>query len=104
MRLADKTPPYCAGCFGQDPSKRHIEFKADFDGPFVMEGSRRVAVNQIVLCEDCVRSAARLIEMVDAEDLARIESDRAQLAELRKYRADADKKLRAITKAIGATA
>lgn len=92
IHIAEPSPPYCSGCFAGRPDKTHVDLGAAWDGP-VVEPLRNVAgepdgdtgpqiagyaphtIDDLILCEDCVRTAARLIGLEDAGRL------RAQLAE-----------------------
>ena len=82
------TPVYCSACFNQDSSKTHIDFDASCDRGYG-NGPLPIQMDDLVLCETCVRSGARLLGMVDEDvdriaDLerrARYERDRADKAE-----------------------
>lgn len=58
-RLAPK-PPYCASCF-QQKSVRHVDFEAAYDGP-VIPGSPHVAIDDLILCEDCLAEAFAILD------------------------------------------
>ncbi len=59
MRLTN-TPAYCSSCFQQQPDKLHVDLDAAWDGP-VLEGSIKVAIDDLILCEGCLREAYRLL-------------------------------------------
>ena len=73
VRLADPKPALCSVCANSgDASGRYIDFEADFDGPVVLNerGEYRLDPNgapaaseNIYLCERCVESAARMLEI-----------------------------------------
>ena len=53
-------PPFCAACYGQKPEMRHVDFEAAYDGPVVNpEDDIKMAVDDLILCEECLRSAAQ---------------------------------------------
>lgn len=80
MKITD-TPAYCASCYAQKPEQRHVDLDAAYDGP-VLEGSVRVAIDDLILCEECLTQAAGLIGLVNPGDqAAELERFRAQVAE-----------------------
>lgn len=83
MKLADTAPAYCAGCYGQKPDERHVDFEAAFDGHVVKpagDGYDAVSVDDLVLCESCVRAAMALLP--DLEQAGREEALRERVREL----------------------
>lgn len=77
MRVADTAPAYCSGCFQSKPAERHIDFDVAWDGPTITEAVT-VAIDDLILCEDCLKAAAKLIGMADpAADQAELEQLRA---------------------------
>lgn len=91
MRIAQKTPPACA-CCGQPhmvSGGQWVDFEAAWDGPVLDtgEGNSRVAVSidDLVVCEKCVRQAGELIGLENAPDLrGQISEQRKEIEELRK--------------------
>lgn len=87
IRVADVAPPYCSACFQQKPQQRHVDFGASWDGPVLeaLAGAVGVigqSIDELIVCEDCVKDAARKIGLVDAgqlEPLAQLELANAQL-------------------------
>lgn len=73
MKPASFPPAYCAGCYQQKPEKRHIDFDAAFDGPSFevpeVGPGIRMQIDDLVLCEDCVTNAGKLLGLVNADDL-----------------------------------
>lgn len=71
MRQASRPPAYCAGCFQQKPETRHIDFEAFFDGPVMnmpeVGPGIKVAIDDLVLCEDCVTNAAKMLGWVEGK-------------------------------------
>lgn len=69
-RLASPRPARCAACYGC-PDGRFVDFEAATDGPVFVDADGSVSayaggsvtVEQIVLCEACVRAGARLLEL-----------------------------------------
>jgi hypothetical protein len=74
IHLAEPAPPHCSGCFQQKPQTRHVDFGAAYDGPVVpaLEGTTGVVghvIEDLILCEDCLTTAAGLIGLARAEKL-----------------------------------
>lgn len=70
IRLAEPAPPHCSGCFQQKPQQPHVDFGAAYDGPTVPALENTVGVvghtiDDLILCEDCLRTAAGLIGLCD---------------------------------------
>lgn len=75
MRVADTAPAYCSGCFQAKPSDCHVDFDVAWDGPTITDGvaggdegivqTIAVAIDDLILCEDCLKKAAALVGMVD---------------------------------------
>src|SRR5581483_10702518 len=76
MRLAENTirltglPAYCSACMNQNPDILHIDMDAACDRGYGT-GPVPVAMDDLVLCEQCLREAARLVGMTDDGDLHR---------------------------------
>lgn len=97
MKLRDTPPTYCSGCFCQDVEKVHVDFEAYWDGPVLdTEGSIKVPIDDLVLCEDCLTAGAMLIGMVHNKQMRKenyelgkaIEDKDAELEEMRKVISD----------------
>jgi hypothetical protein len=74
IHLADLAPPHCSGCFQQKPQTPHVDFGAAYDGPAVPALEDTVGVvahviEDLILCEDCLATAAGLIGLTRAEKL-----------------------------------
>jgi hypothetical protein len=65
IRVAVNPPTHCSSCFTQDPSKLHVDFGAAWDGPTfrddVAGAPLVVTVDDLVVCEDCLATAALLL-------------------------------------------
>lgn len=55
------TPVYCASCYQQDPTARHIDFSAAYDGP-VIPGSPKIVIDDLILCEKCLQTAFDILD------------------------------------------
>lgn len=84
------TPVYCSACHNQDPSKRHVDFDAACDrGYGERDDGHLIAMDDLVICEVCLRAAALLVGMRDMVEVqAELESLR-KVARNEHYRADA---------------
>jgi hypothetical protein len=73
-----ETPVGCASCGGQYPDRRHIDFSAAYDGAVLNQkevlesGVTPVQIDDLILCDECVRAAAALLGLVDPDDLGRV--------------------------------
>jgi hypothetical protein len=70
IHLAETPPVVCSSCFGQYTGRRHVDFGAAWDGPMVppdqsVAGGTMVSVDDLVICEECLRFAATLIGLGD---------------------------------------
>jgi hypothetical protein len=63
-KLADAPPAYCSSCFGR-PDGRYVDFEAAYDGPVVPGTPTPVPVDDLILCESCLREAFRLLDPDD---------------------------------------
>lgn len=76
MTMADNTirltgtPMYCSACRNQDSSVRHVDLDAEVDRGYGDSASSvPISMDDLILCEGCVREAALLIDMVNGEEL-----------------------------------
>lgn len=86
-------PLRCSACFNQDPGKRHIDMDAACDRGYGADEAVKVAYDDLVLCEDCVAQAARIIgysptaeqqDLVDSLE-TRLDRTEKELVQQRKY-------------------
>lgn len=59
-RLAGK-PAYCASCYQQDPV-RYVDFEAAYDGPVIPGAPAHIAIDDLILCENCLNQAFALLD------------------------------------------
>lgn len=93
-------PLHCSNCFGQEAC-RHVEFPAAFDGPVVNQlavvtepGVEAIAIDDLVLCERCLKVAAKIIGFVYAPDLvAELDAEREKTAKLEAELSDSNRAL-----------
>lgn len=74
IQVASPAPPRCSGCFSAKPQQTHVDFGASYDGPMVpavenVSGLVGHSIDELILCEDCLVTAAKLIGLVRAETL-----------------------------------
>lgn len=67
-RLLEYPPVYCSACWCAQLDKRHVDFDADNDQGYGNDPSHTVAYDNLQLCEDCMKSGARIVGMVDGEE------------------------------------
>lgn len=73
VRLANEIreasrPIHCAACFNSQEI-RHIDFDAACDRGYSDGVAIAVSMDELVLCENCVRNGAELLGMTDSEAL-----------------------------------
>lgn len=84
--LPSGVPAYCSACGCQDPEKRHVDFDAACDRGYGDDTT--IMMDDLVLCETCLRSGAVFVDMIDSTEAHdRIASLEARLDEEKK-RAD----------------
>ncbi|HLY82954.1 MAG TPA: hypothetical protein VKQ71_08205 [Acidimicrobiales bacterium] len=82
-------PAYCSACYNQNPSKQHLDFDAAAERGFGdRDDGLKISMDDLILCEDCVREAARLIGMRDAGELEHDLETLTRLHRQEKDRAD----------------
>ncbi len=93
MKRYTGQPRHCAACYGQNTDKG-VDFEVAYDGPVVnqiavvtAEGIDAIAIDDLVICDDCLKPAAKLIGLVSAPDLV------DELAEARQALARVEVKL-----------
>lgn len=73
IHLAETPPVACSSCGGQYTDRQHVDFGAGWDGPMVapghVAGGKMVAVDDLIVCNECVRTAAALVGMGDTQEL-----------------------------------
>lgn len=97
-RLADKRPPYCSGCFGH-PEGRYVDFEAAYDGPVVPGAPANQPVDDLILCEGCLKEAFRILD--PEEQRKSIEALQAHIAILEEDVAAKDKIIAGAEKTMG---
>lgn len=85
IHIAEPAPSHCSSCYQQKPRQPHVDFGASYDGPVVpaLQGTIGTVghmIDELILCEDCIRSAA---ELLGWEDVTAV---RAELEEARQVR------------------
>jgi hypothetical protein len=81
-------PMYCSACGCQDGEKRHVDFDAGCDRGYGAEGAVKVAMEDLILCETCLRSGAALVGMVDGDEPGQRIAQLEQQLAAEKLRAD----------------
>lgn len=80
-KLADKRPPYCSGCYGH-PEGRFVDFEAAYDGPVVPGAPANQPVDDLILCEGCLKEAFRILDPEDQrQSIEALEAHIATLVE-----------------------
>lgn len=89
MREALLPPVACAACGGQYPRRRHVDFEVAYDGPTFSTNPDdpanplRVAIDDLVICEDCMEAAANVLGFVKDAALRDENKELGQLLEER---------------------
>lgn len=81
IHLAETPPVACASCYGQYPDLRHVDFGAAFDGPVLnqtdvlVSGMTNVQIDDLIICEECLRAAAALIGLAEHDQMRELLDD-----------------------------
>ena len=97
MKIADPRPAYCACCYQAptvDQRNVYVDYEAAYDGPVIPGAADPVVIDDMILCEDCVKAAASLVGYEPGADL------RGENTEKDKRIAELEIELRAKDKAI----
>jgi len=82
-------PPYCSSCFQQKPAVEHIDFESYWDGPIIQGAGFKQPIDDLILCEDCLRAAGELIGLSEHKKLLHERNElKQEVQQLRKYRED----------------
>jgi hypothetical protein len=72
IHLTDRPPVACASCNGQYPDRRHVDFSAGYEGMTLppeaqahIAGAKHVHVDDLIICEECLTSAAAALGLGD---------------------------------------
>ena len=96
MKLTS-SPPYCSSCFQQKPAIRHVDFEVYWDGPIIDGAGFKQPIDDLVVCEDCIKAAGELIDLSEHKKLLHERNElKAEVQELRKYRIDAEEKFKTL--------
>lgn len=69
MHIAHQTPVACSSCGGQYPDLQHVDFDAAWDGPVLSDDrGNHYPVDDLIVCEQCVRAAVALLPGQDTRD------------------------------------
>lgn len=97
MKLAEPPIEFCVSCQalytgtetdedGNEKKKvRYIDFEAFYDGPVIENGAYaggiKVPVTDLIICEQCITRAGKLIGLIDGEDLKEENEELGRLVE-----------------------
>lgn len=85
IKIAEPAPPHCSSCFGAKPTKPHVDFGASYDGPAIGEGVTMHVIDDLIICEECLVTAGKLINLGDVTavvaELHRAEEENDKLME-----------------------
>ena len=94
-------PIYCSSCFNSEPV-RHVDFDAACDRGYANEEAVAVNMDDLILCENCVREGAMLIGMTDdADQKAHVVNLERKLDVAEKRRVQAEKYAGTMEDALG---
>ncbi len=86
VKLANM-PIYCAGCHGQNPQLRHVDFDSALDRGYGKPETVQITYDEAVFCENCIKPGAELLGMIDGpewqREKARLERERDMAFNLR---------------------
>lgn len=70
MREALQNPAFCSSCFQAKPNTLHIDFEVAYDGPVINdEDGIKVAIDDLIICADCLTAAGKFVGMVAGDEL-----------------------------------
>lgn len=82
MKIAQGGIRYCSSCFGQYLDRTHIDFESYFDGPAIKQDNGDYHyVADLIICENCLKNAGKLIDMYPADDLKQENEELGQALE-----------------------
>lgn len=61
-------PIYCSACFNSQPI-RHVDFDAACDRGYGQDDHVQIAMDDLILCENCVREGAAVLGIEDSREL-----------------------------------
>lgn len=95
-------PVRCSACFNQQPQLRHVDFDAACDRGYGNDAGVQIAMDDLILCENCVKEGARTLGIEDSTELkAKLEDTERKLGVERKLRAQAQRYAGTIEDALG---
>lgn len=103
MKIANPNPTHCASCFSQKLGMRHVDFESYYDGPVLdAANGMKQTIDDLIICEECLRTAAKFVGMVDADEDVQeeLEKLRKEVGQLRALRARQAQKIARIEKAL----
>jgi hypothetical protein len=68
-------PQRCSACFGQQHGIRHVDMDAACDRGYGNDEAVKIAYDDLILCENCVKEAAILLGMTDSQELKDSKTD-----------------------------
>lgn len=81
MKLTNRYA-YCSACHQQKIGMRHVDLEAYYDGPSIKQANGDYqSIDDLVICEDCLKNAARLIDLTNADDLKKENAEMGQTIE-----------------------
>lgn len=87
IRIAGPNPGWCASCFNQQPEMRHIDFDSGIDrGTLTYGDGQQIAMDDLMICETCVKAGAAALGMVDGDEESSLVSLRRELQQTRRER------------------
>lgn len=96
----------CSKCLMTNVGEEYVDLEGTYEGPTVAQVTSEgvpippFVIDDLILCESCLREAAALIGLGDvSESAAELEALRAEVLELRKARVEAERRLEAIERA-----
>lgn len=97
-QIAGRVPPYCSSCFQQQFNKVHVDYSVAWDGGTLRDaGGTLITIDDLILCEDCVRLGADVIAHDPDKKMGielRLAKERA--LEQKRLRIEAEKELAAL--------
>lgn len=77
---------FCSSCFNQqlEPDVKFVDFGSAWDGGTMRDASGMlISIDDLVICESCLRNAARLIGMGDERDEQTMKDQKEEIKRLK---------------------
>lgn len=95
-QIAGHVPPFCSSCFQQQFDKKHVDYSVAWDGGTLRDaGGTLITIDDLILCEDCVRIGADVIAHdPDSKIGEELKVAKERALEQKRLRLDSEKRIK----------